>query len=221
MDESVRLARKYNTSPIENKRFGRLVALWHSHTNIDQYKKSKNYRKYFKCICDCNQLTIVERNSLVSGNTKSCGCLEKETVKKVNTKHGKSKTREHNIWSGLKQRCLNKKNNHYKNYGARGILISQKWLYSFESFILDVGIAPSKNHSLDRINNDGNYEPGNCRWATREEQNNNSRRTIFLELNGERKSLADWCYKFNLKRKTVYARIRSGKSVEQALDLSP
>ena len=216
----MRLARKYNSSPIENKRFGRLVALWHSHTVVKQYKR-KSYKKFFRCICDCTQLTTVGKNELVSGNTRSCGCLEKETSKIVNTKHGKAKTREHNIWLGLKQRCLNKNNKHYKNYGGRGISISPKWVNSFENFISDMGNAPDAKHSLDRIDNNGNYEPGNCRWATRSEQSNNSRRTVFLELNGERKALADWCYKFNLKRKTIYARLRAGKNAEQALGLAP
>jgi len=127
------------------------------------------------------------------------------------TKHGLTKTTEHNIWIGMRQRCRNPKNTSYPRYGGRGVIVCERW-DSFEAFLEDMGQRPSKNHSIDRINNDGPYEPGNCRWATRSEQMLNRRhadlwRIDQVELNGERRTVASWCRELGLSPPMVRMRI--------------
>ena len=134
-------------------------------------------RTYYKCVCDCGNKIIVRSDSLKSGNTKSCGCLkeEKDFINKII--HGQAisnnHTKEYKAWEKMKVRCYNPNYHAYHRYGGRGIKVCDKWLNSFEAFFTDVGKAPSLDHSIDRIDNDGNYEPGNVKWSTQYEQVNN------------------------------------------------
>lgn len=134
--------------------------------------------------------------------------------KAPNYKHGcateNKKTTEYRIWSGMKYRCINTKNPSYHKYGGRGIMCCDRWLNSFEAFIEDMGMRPTMQHSLDRINNEGNYEPANCRWATLEEQANNKRDTLFFtDKKGVTKCLADWCKESVVKYSVVKTRMVS------------
>lgn len=128
---------------------------------------------------------------------------------------------EYLAWSAMIERCYNHKAKAYKHYGARGIAVCERW-FAFESFLADMGPRPTPTYSLDRIDNNGNYEPGNCRWTTRTTQMRNTRVNHFLELNGERRTIAEWCEKLGMSYSTVSERIRRyGWTTEQALTLKP
>lgn len=128
----------------------------------------------WNCRCICGGLVVVKTEWLASNNTKSCGCLNIETRKTALLRHGRTHTTEHVIWRGMRRRCENINCHAYKNYGGRGISVCERW-QTFENFFADMGPRPSSLYSLDRVDNDGNYEPGNCRWATRIQQIRNRR----------------------------------------------
>lgn len=158
-------------SAMVGRRFGRLVVTGFADT------VRRNFR--WNVVCDCGGSAIVMGYSLTGGSTRSCGCLTKERTAEQNKTlrqrrtHGKRKTPEYNSWDAMHRRCNDKKNIAYANYGGRGIRVSDRWS-SFEVFLSDMGSRP-EGTSIDRINNDGNYEPGNCRWATRSQQAKNKR----------------------------------------------
>ncbi len=129
------------------------------------------------CQCDCGNTSVVRADSLKTGNTSSCGCNRKGVTVKRSTTHGMSYTKEYITWDNMKQRCTNSKRKDYKNYGGRGITICKEWQASFEAFYRDMGDKP-KGLTLDRINVNGDYTPGNCRWATQSEQCLNQRRSL-------------------------------------------
>jgi hypothetical protein len=135
-----------------------------------------------------------------------------------NRTHGLSHTRTYRLWANMLTRCTNSKRAGYPRYGGRGIKVCDRWR-QFAAFLDDMGHPPTALHSLDRVNNDGNYEPGNCRWATRREQNQNNSVNVWIELNGERRVLSEWCRHFGLSISTVKTRIKSGQNWNQAFGL--
>lgn len=171
------------------------------------------------CICDCGTRSTVRGSELVNGNISSCGCLQKETV----TTHGMGYHPEYNIWNLMIQRCTNKNNQDYQDYGGRGITVCDRWLNSIRDFLTDMGPRPSPSHSLDRKENSKGYYKDNCRWATREEQNNNRRNNVFYEYRGRLYTIPQLAELPEAKKKgisstTLAARItRSKYSVEEAL----
>lgn len=175
----------------------------------------------WECRCTCGKIVQVRSCHIISGNIKSCGCWNIEAVIKRETKHGFAsrgkKIKEYNIWQAMKSRCLNPNNCHYHNYGGRGITIWLEWMHDFEQFYKDMGPRPSDDHSIERINNDGNYGPLNCRWATREEQQRNTRQNRLLTHNGETKTITDWAADLNTKQSTLQGRLRRGWSIEKTL----
>lgn len=132
-------------------------------------------QRVWKCVCDCGAEKLVRQCHLRSGAIQSCGCLSREVTSGMKLIHGQSTTDIYAIWCGIKHRCFNPKAKRYQDYGGRGITMCDRWRDSFEAFLADMGSRPSTDHSVDRINNDKGYEPGNCRWATTREQNRNSR----------------------------------------------
>lgn len=137
------------------------------------------------CACDCGKECVVPGTSLKSGNTTSCGCMKGKFT------HRMSNSREHNAWCNMKGRCYSKGTKRYKDYGGRGISVCERWLNSFENFFADMGPMP-EGMSLDRIDNNGPYSPENCRWATRKEQQRNSRRNVRLTFNGITLGVTEW-----------------------------
>ncbi len=140
---------------------------------------SSGTKRKFLCQCDCGKELTVRLNSLKTGNTKSCGCVKTQRIALMNYSHGLRNHKLYKCWSGMKERCYNPKSISFKNYGGRGITICDKWLNDFKSFY-DWAMANGfdKDLSIDRVNNDGNYEPGNCRWATDKQQRANQRRCV-------------------------------------------
>jgi hypothetical protein len=134
--------------------------------------------------------------------------------------HGLTRTSEHYIWLQMKRRCLDPNNPEYHNYGGRGVHVCERWL-KFDNFISDMGKRPSRDHSIDRINNDGPYAPENCRWATRKEQGANRRTTMMLTYDGQTKSVREWAESVGLSHCALYTRIRRGMSVHDALKTPP
>ncbi len=150
-------------------------------TIIGEVEQQGNNRR-FNCKCDCGNETVVFLGNLRRNNhtTTSCGCYNKEMTRKTHTTHGMINTSEYTSWEGMKQRCYNPNNPRYNDWGGRGIKVCDRWLNSFENFIEDMGMKPEKEYSIDRIDNNGNYEPGNCRWTDIFTQNNNQRPRTLL-----------------------------------------
>jgi len=191
---------------LTGQRFGRLVAVELAH-------RDDKYVSYWKCQCDCGKTKIIVLNSLRSGRTKSCGCLHIESARERITKHGKSKTAEYGIWANIKSRCAG---DHHR-YGGRGISMAPEWVDNFPAFLAYVGPRPSEKHSIDRINYDGNYEPGNVRWATDEEQANNKSSNHLLTKDGITKNLTQWSNELGLSQQAIRNRINEGWPEEKVL----
>jgi hypothetical protein len=200
------------TVDLTGQRFGRLVVTGRNYESVSRYAM-------WNFTCDCGGAGITRTSSLNNGHTKSCGCIQKESASSfAKATHGLRGSSEYRIWSLIKDRCLNSKTKAFRYYGGRGITVCDRWKDSFENFIEDMGPRPSPKHSIDRTNNDGNYEPGNCRWATRVQQMNNKRSNVNITFNGVTKTAAQWSREVSVRSATLRARIfKYGWSAERAL----
>lgn len=160
-------------------------------------------KDYWHCACKCGTEKRVHGGSLRAGTSKSCGCWGTERYPLMNRTHGMSKTPEHRTWSGIKTRCYNPNVKNFDRYGGRGIKVCDRWK-DFANFFEDMGPKPSPKHSIERIDSNGDYEPGNCRWATITEQASNKRNNVMLELNGEMVTGAEFARRTGFARCTVY-----------------
>ena len=162
----------------------------------------------WKCVCDCGNTIEVLGYNLKSGNTRSCGCLQKDWATEQHKKHGETGTRLFTAWVHMKQRCNNPNDRAYKYYGARGITVCEQWANSFEDFrdwAMTNGYAD--NLTIDRIDVNGDYSPENCRWITIQEQQRNKRDNVRVSYNGQVKTVGEWAKEFNCYSSSVYREI--------------
>lgn len=195
--------RASNFMDITGHKYTRLIV-------IEYHGKTKKGESLWRCKCTCKDETeiIVTTGRLRSDNTKSCGCLQKEKAGEANKTHGISNTSTYSSWANMLTRCYNKNYHSYQHYGGRGIIVCEEWRKSFDNFLKDMGEKPSKSFTLDRVDPFGNYEPSNCRWATKAEQSRN-RRLPDNNTSGQagvcwHKSREVWCASISVEGKKKY-----------------
>lgn len=197
-------------------RFGRLVVVSMCE------KRSASGKIYWNCVCDCGKEKRTMSCSLSLKKTQSCGCLHSDVTISLNknrSTHGETageKTPEYTTWASMMQRCENSGNAGFKNYGGRGIRVCKRWR-KYENFLKDMGRKPNPESSIDRIDNDGDYDPSNCRWASKKEQQNNTRRNRKITHNGESFNMFQWADRIGMNKKTLSTRIFRGWSENRAL----
>jgi len=193
------------------QRYGRLVVIERAE---DQVFPSGNRKAKWLCRCDCGETVTVLGCHLRSGNTNSCGCLQREMSAQRNTTHGHRKgsrvSPEYKAWADMLTRCYNPNQQHSRYYGGRGITVCQEWRESFENFLADMGPHPGKGYSLERDDVNGPYCQQNCRWATQPEQSRNKRNNIWVTYNGQRMVMTDAAKAAGLKKGTLLRRIKCG-----------
>lgn len=177
-----------------------------------------NQRWWFEC--ECGNIKLIDKQSVINKSAKSCGCMKASMLRAANTIHGKSDTPEAYAWSSMIRRCYNPSCNVYRYYGGRGITVCDRWKHSMESFINDMGPRPEGRYSLDRIDNDKNYELSNCRWATKIAQARNTRANKLIEFNGKTQCVSAWSEELNVPSHLLYDRIRRGWAFKDAITLS-
>lgn len=174
----------------------------------------KNSR--WKCVCDCGREVDVGLPGLKTA--ESCGCVRNAATAERNRSHGMAASKEHKAWSSAKNRCLNPSYVLWHRYGGRGIRMCDAWAHSFEAFIQDMGRCPVKSYSLDRINGDGHYEPGNCRWASATTQSRNRSNVRVVTVDGESLPVPEWAERLGVSHRMIHARVRiCGWSYERAV----
>ena len=190
---------------LQGFRFGSLTVL-----QLGEKQRQHN-GAWWLCLCDCGNQKNIPATDMVQGRINSCGCEHAKRIAKSNITHGMSKTRTYQLWEAMRNRC----NRINQDYSCRGITYDERW-DAFENFLEDMGEAPD-GLSLDRIDCNGNYHKANCRWATREQQANNTRANVFLEYGGKRQTIAQWAKELGMKQDKLRSRLRYGWTTERAL----
>jgi hypothetical protein len=192
---------------IKGMRFNRLIAIEYVGTSASRLAE-------WLFLCDCGNYALIEGSYVSRGNTKSCGCYKIDDHIRRNTKHGVTKNKGtskcYMAWKHIKQRCLTKSCSRFHDYGGRGIKIHPAWINDFQSFYNHIGEPPTKDHSIDRINNSRGYEPGNIRWATNVEQARNKRVNSTLTMDGQTLCMAEWASILPISYSTIRSRKRYG-----------
>lgn len=206
-------------SDLTGQRFGRL--------QVTSFAYKKRRITHWNCVCDCGNNCIVGLGNLRSGQTSSCGCLKKDKARERFSKHTHSSDKLYLIWKSIKKRCFNPNDKNYKNYGGRGIKICDDWKSDFMKFYnwsiqngykKELSIKGKNIWSIDRIDNNGDYCPENCRWVTNIKQARNKRNNIKVQYNGQVITLRDLCDELNLSYKLIYDRIHiCGWDLKKAL----
>lgn len=177
-------------------------------------------KRHYIVQCDCGTVRTVSCGHLIAGDTRACN---RNNCRADTARHGHARkgrhTSEYNTWYEMIRRCTYSKHKRWRDYGGRGIQVCGRWQKSFPSFLSDMGAKPSPVHTIERIDVNGNYEPDNCKWATKQEQSGNQRRSIRVTINSETKCLAEWIRHFGLNQHTVRSRINYGWPVVEALGL--
>jgi hypothetical protein len=205
---------------LTGRTFGRLAVLF--------YAGRPSAHHAWQCLCQCGSEVTADHKRLMRGDTKSCGCLQKEATiaknkSRIRPPKGSGITSkfksEFGIYRGMKQRCLSPRCKDFGHYGGRGITICERWIgrTGFANFMADMGPRPSTKHSIDRKDNDGPYSPDNCRWATKTEQLNNTRCNRFIEHAGERLTIAEWSARTGIAQQTIGDRLSRGLPIELVL----
>lgn len=198
-------------SNIEGQKFGRLVVLKRVGTRSGQ--------ALWLCRCDCGGVKETVGYCLRSGQTQSCGCLQKERTGSVQRTHGMRKSRLYYTWAQMRERCEKPSSPAFKYYGAKGVKVCARW-QDFANFIADMGMPP-KGCTLDRIDNSGDYKPGNVRWADKVTQAKNRSSVRWITFNGKTQCIADWARELGMGRKTIRHRLNQGLAPEQILRTDP
>lgn len=201
-----------NTKDLSGKHLGRLLVLCKSHSR----KVKTGTVLYWKCLCDCGIEVTVPAPSLNSGDAKSCGCLQRERTSEASRTHGMRHTNEFHIWDAMKQRCHNPLNEAYRHYGGRGISVCTEWRESFAQFYMDMGPRPD-GFTIERMDNDGDYTPSNCCWASQKQQSRNRRNTVTATHNGLTLPLSEWAERTGIPYQRLIKRLRRGLTGELLL----
>lgn len=199
-------------------RFGRWIVLREGRPTINNRGAPV---RWALCRCDCGVERSVRVSILNNGMSRSCGCLAREVTGNRRRSHGATVggkvAPEHKIWTAMRYRCNSPSETSYPNYGGRGIRVCERWERSFEAFLQDMGPRPSPKHSIERINNGGHYEPGNCRWATPMQQGNNKRNNRIITIGDRSQTMAQWAREIGVTPQFISGRIRKGWTEQDAV----
>lgn len=193
--------------------YSKLTVISFSHINNDG-------KACFFCKCECGKEVIVSGKGLRNGNSKSCGCTRNEKIGNLNRTHGDcsgGKTKEYHIWRGMIDRCYNPNNKKFANYGGRGIRVCDEWRNDYSAFIRDMGRSHGDCKTIERKDYDGDYAPGNCKWASWKEQQNNRNNNHILTFEGQELNITQWAEKLGLKPATLHQRIHRGWTTDEAI----
>ncbi len=205
----------------KNKKFQDLTGMRFGRLTVSGLVGRNNSKALlWECKCDCGRVSRPTSANLKSGTSASCGCFRIE-IRSIKNPDAPSKTCEYHAWESMKQRCTCKNHKAYHRYGGRGITICDRWLNSFANFLADMGARPSKNHSLDRINNELGYFKDNCRWATKKEQSRNTSVNKYITYNGMTLTVAEFADKWGIDQKILHKRIDRGWDIKEALEKPP
>ena len=213
-ENNIEITPGYKAQNIEGKKYGKLTAI--EVVGERKYKKGKD--RLWRCVCDCGNEVIVTQSCLLRGT--SCGCERKKKIAISLTTHGGTRTKLYNVWLAMRRRCGYKKEKSYKNYGGRGIKVCDEWMNDFSAFR-----SWSEEHgykeglTIERIDNNGDYEPSNCRWATVWEQSHNKRNNNNVIYNGKQYTVSELGRLVGVDRRTIADRLKRGWSVEESISI--